>query len=273
MSRARDMAPDRIVFAECAHYLEHPPRTVRAGTAEIYLDPKAFSAFGRGGGNVALYERTHAALRERYEALQPEALLDIGTGEGLGLLPALTPAVGRVDVVEPSTTRIDVVRAGLAERRIPHRAFATTMSDFMARTDETDDRWELVQETFAMLSLPAHERADTLRWLRERTSRLILVEFDVPRAEHPLHPDWFRYVVTRYEAGMAEYPGAHNLVRQGFLAPVLLGTLRPAEDKVHFEQTIDDWCDDLAAAGFALDGEPRRVSDFWWGAAYLIEAK
>ncbi len=273
VARARDLEPGRIVFDECARYLESLRSAGRAGTAEIYLDAEAFSAFGRGGGNVPLYERTHALLRERYEELKPEALLDIGTGEGLGLLPALSPAVGRVDVVEPSTTRIDVVRAALAERGLPHRAFATTMADFIAAVDGTDDRWDLVQETFAMLSLPADERAGTFRWLRERTSRLVLVEFDVPRAEHPLHPDWYRYVLSRYEAGMAEYPEPYNLVRQGFLAPVLLGTLRPSEDKVHYEQTVDDWCRDLAEAGFALDGEPRHVSDFWWGEAFLIEAK
>jgi hypothetical protein len=269
------LQPDSIVFDECAHYIRGRDSSHTAGTAEVYVSPEAFSAFGRGGGNVALYRRTHTALRERYRQLRPATVLDIGTGEGLGLLPALSADVGRVDVLEPSAARIAVVRAALEQRGHPHRAFEATMAEFMASADDRRDpadRWDLVQETFAMLSLPVSERTAALRWLRTRASRLILAEFDVPRAEHPLHPDWYRYVLSRYESGMAEYPNPYNLVRQEFLAPVLLGTLRPTEDKIHYEQTVRDWGRDLAQAGFTVDGEPRRISEFWWGDAYLIEA-
>ncbi|GAB3496191.1 class I SAM-dependent methyltransferase [Amycolatopsis cihanbeyliensis] len=270
ITAASRQEPARVVFAECAHYLAGLGSAGAADTAEVYISPEAFSAFGRGGGNVELYRRTHEALTARYRELRPAALLDIGTGEGLGLLPSLTGDVGRVDVVEPSGPRLAVTAKALAERDIEHRTFEETMATFMAQVG-AGERWDLAQETFAMLSLPSAERPATLRWLRERASRLVLVEFDVPRAEHALHPDWFDYVVTRYEAGMAEYPEPHNLVRQGFLAPVLLGTLRPDEDKVHHEQTAADWCRDLIEAGFTPEGEPRKVADFWWGEAYLIE--
>lgn len=268
--------PDRLVFGECAYYLAQLVDAKVADTTDVYFSPQAFSAFGRGGGNVELYQRTHQALRERYQSWQPASLLDVGTGEGLGVLPALTEHVGRIDVLEPSSPRLAVVRRVLAERGLTYRAINQTIAEFIAAAEQKPDsldRWDLVQETFAMLSIPAPERIFALRWLRERTRRLVLVEFDIPLAEHALHPKWFDYVVSRYEVGMGEYPGAYNLVRQGFLVPVLLGTLRPGADKVHYEQTIHDWVHDLSVAGFSVPTDPEWVTGFWWGNAYLIEAE
>ena len=265
-------APERQVLRECAHYLERA--TGDADTTDVYISPDAFSAFARGGGNVGLYQRTHAALRARYAALRPTSLLDVGTGEGLALLPALPDTIGRVDVLEPSAPRLDVVRSELARRGVHHRAINTTIEDFVAAGEaDPDNTWDLVQETFAMLAVPAPERVPALRWLRPLTKRVILVEFDVPRVGHALHPDWFNYVVTRYEVGLAEYPGDHNLVRQGFLVPVFLGTLRPTEDRVHFEQPVEDWLHDLRAAGFEAAREPEFLAEYWWGDAFLIEAR
>lgn len=273
---ARQQEPDRLVFSECAYHLAQLADSKVAETADIYFSPQAFSAFGRGGGNVELYRRTHQALRERYRSWQPGALLDVGTGEGLGVLPALTEHVGRIDVLEPSAPRLAVATVALAERGLTYRAINQTIAEFIAAAEREPDplnQWDLVQETFAMLSIPAPERIPTLRWLRERTPRMVLVEFDVPLAEHTLHPEWFEYVLSRYEVGMGEYPGKYNLVRQGFLVPVLLGTLRPGSDKVHYEQTIRGWVHDLGIAGFSVPTDPTWVADFWWGEAYLIEAE
>ncbi|AHH95930.1 hypothetical protein [Kutzneria albida] len=262
--RAHEADPGSLVFAECLRYL------VAEDRAEVYSAPEAFTAFVHGGGNVPLYEATRRALAERYRRYRPDSLLDLGTGEGLALLPALTGQVGRVDVLEPAAARLAVTAAGLTARGLPFRAFEQRMDQFLADPPEAA-RWDLVQETFAMLSIPADERVATLSWLRERTERLLLVEFDVPRTAHPLEPSWFERVLTRYELGLAEYPGAGNLVRQGFLVPVLLDALRPGTDRLHTEQGVADWTADLLAAGFRV-AEPEALYDYWWATAYLLEA-
>ncbi len=77
--------------------------------------PRRFAAFIRGGGNVPLYRETSAALAGQY----PEApfdLLDIGAGDGLALLPALTPAVGEVTVAEPAAPLLGRCSAALSAR-------------------------------------------------------------------------------------------------------------------------------------------------------------
>lgn len=83
-------------------------------------------------------------------------------------------------------------------------------------------------------------------------------------------PEWFRYVVTRYEEGLAEYDGGGDLVAQEFLMPMMFGYVDPAVS--HHEQPVSSWVADLRAAGFADIEEPVPLYDYWWASAYLLEA-
>lgn len=264
--RASRLDPDRVVYAESARYLTR----LETGTAiDVYATPEAFTAFASGGGNVGLYRATHHALRDEYAAHHPYRLLDIGTGEGHGLLPALTSEVGHVDFVEPSVPRGEIVAAELSRRGVSHRAYPMTAQELTRLADVGP--WDLTQETFAMLALGRQDRLRLFSWLRPRTKRLMIVEFDVPEPGTGLTAAWFRYVVERYERGLREYDRDRDLVAQGFLIPVLLGVLGDASHQQHHEQPIARWLEDLTTAGFQPD-PPRHLYDYWWGPAYLITA-
>lgn len=264
--RASRLDPDRVVYAETARYLAR----LETDTAiDVYATPEAFTAFASGGGNVGLYQATHRALRDEYAAHHPYRLLDIGTGEGHGLLPALTSDVGHVDFVEPSVPRGELVAAELSRRGVSHRAYPMTAQELTRLADVGP--WDLTQETFAMLALSRQDRLRLFRWLRPRTKRLMIVEFDVPEPGTGLSAAWFRYVVERYERGLREYDRDRDLVAQGFLIPVLLGVLGDAGHQQHHEQPIARWLADLTAAGFQPD-PPTHLYDYWWGPVYLVTA-
>src|ERR1700748_3613072 len=75
--------------------------------ANAYDAPRAFEAFIRGGGNVALYSATRDMLARVYDRYRPARLIDLGAGDGMALLPALAAASHRpreVDIVEPNAT-------------------------------------------------------------------------------------------------------------------------------------------------------------------------
>ncbi len=264
--RASRLDPDRVVYAESARYLTR----LETGTAtDVYATPEAFTAFVSGGGNVGLYRATHRALRDEYAAHHPYRLLDIGTGEGHGLLPALTSEVGHVDVVEPSVPRGEIVAAELSRRGVSHRAYPMTAQELTRLADVGP--WDLAQETFAMLALARQDRLRLFGWLRPRTKRLAIVEFDVPEPGTGLPAAWFRYVLERYERGLREYDRDRDLVAQGFLIPVLLGVLGDASHQQHHEQPIARWLEDLTTVGFQPD-PPKHLYDYWWGPAYLVTA-
>lgn len=255
---AASLAPDRVLYAETARYLRSD------GSEDVYRTPEAFTAFATGGGNVGLYRAAHEALRAAYAGQSSLRLLDIGTGEGHGLLPALTPDVASVDVVEPSSQRLAIVTAELERRSIPHRAHVGTVQEFMARGDAGP--WDLVQETFALLAVPREERIALFKWLRERTKQVAFIEFDVPDLGDG--PAWFRHLCEVYERGIREYDENSDLVVQGFLVPVFLDALR---GQLHTEQPIARWVEDLVEAGFQVE-EPQWVFDYWWAPAYVLRA-
>jgi len=120
------------------------------------------------------------------------------------------------------------------------------------------------------LTLSRADRVDLFTWLRPRAALLALIEFDVPELGHGLEPARFRYLIEAYERGLREYDGDRELVAQGFLVPVLLGTLAET-DQAHSEQPIERWVRDLIAAHFKPE-QPRRIHDYWWAPAYLITA-
>jgi SAM-dependent methyltransferase len=196
-------------------------------------------------------------------------LLDIGCGEGHALLPALTAemkTVAEVDAVEPSRQRLAVVTAELGRRGIKYRAHPCTVQEFTTRAGA--GRWDLVQETFALLTLSSADRMDLFTWLRPRTARLALIEFDVPELGHGLEPARFRYLIEAYERGLREYDSDRELVAQGILVPVLLGTLSET-DQAHSEQPIERWVLDLKAAHSSRSNHHRKRWLSTWVVGFL----
>lgn len=265
--------PDSALYAEIAHYLARAHGDPAECGARVYDSAAAFTAFARGGGNVGLYRATHQALRSCYAGHPELRLLDLGTGEGHALLPALTPEVAvrvaEAELVEPAEDRLSLVVAELRRREIACRAHATTVQEFITRTDA--GAWDLAQETFALLTLSRSERAELFRWLRPRAGGLAFVEFDVPDLGAGLCPRWFRYMTERYERGIQEYDTDRELVAQSFLIPVLLSTLGDDGGQRHHEQPIERWSADLAEAGFTPE-PPQLIFDYWWAPAYLLRA-
>ncbi|HWD04508.1 MAG TPA: class I SAM-dependent methyltransferase [Amycolatopsis sp.] len=234
------------------------------GTGSVYDQPAAFTAFIRGGGNVELYTRLSAALAAVYERDRPDALLDLGCGDGLAIAPALAQSAfrpSRIDLVEPSAALLSTVAVPGAHR---HESTAQT---FLAEHGST---WNLVQSTFALQSIPPTERVDVLRELRHRTENLVLAEFDIPALAEGSRA-FLHSLVTRYERGLAEYGSAASLVAQGFLLPVLLGAAAGTA-RTNWEQPGTAWISQLETAGFGTV-TVVPLADYWWSPAVLITAR
>ncbi|MFD9889610.1 class I SAM-dependent methyltransferase [Amycolatopsis sp. NPDC059027] len=254
--------------AEAGSLLAAELRTYLGGetAGPVYEQPRAFTTFIRGGGNVELYRRLSAELAARYDAQQPKALLDLGCGDGLAVVPALAQARHspmRVDLVEPSGALLEAARRRLV--REVHTWEATAQS-FLGHENP---RWDLTQSTFALQSIPPAERAGVLRVLRPRTAKLVIAEFDVPEYVEG-SPEHLRSLVTRYERGVAEYGTDASLVAQGFLLPVLLG-LVTAKERTNWEHPAATWVTQLTEAGYT-DVEVEPLADYWWSPAVLVTA-
>ncbi|WP_284743452.1 class I SAM-dependent methyltransferase [Amycolatopsis sp. RTGN1] len=235
------------------------------GSASVYDQPGAFTAFIRGGGNVGLYRALSAALAARYDEAKPESLLDLGCGDGLAVVPALEQAnhvPSRIDLVEPSAALLE----GVHERVPSAQCWQSTAQEFLARDDLG---WDFVQSTFALQSIEPDQRAEVLRTLQLRTGTLLLAEFDVPEYVEG-SPEHLRSLVERYEQGVAEYGEDASLVAQGFLLPVLLGIV-DGHERTNWEHPAAGWVAQLETAGFTEVGvEP--LAGYWWSPAVLITA-
>jgi ubiquinone/menaquinone biosynthesis C-methylase UbiE len=235
------------------------------GSAAVYDQPEAFTAFIRGGGNVELYRRLSEELAARYDTAKPESLLDLGCGDGLAVVPALEQAMhvpSRIDLVEPSAALLE----GVHERVPSAQCWQSTVQEFLARDDLG---WDFAQSTFALQSIEPAQRAEVLRALQQRAGTLVLAEFDVPEYVEG-SPEHFRSLVVRYERGVAEYGEDASLVAQGFLLPVLLGIVS-GQERTNWEHPAATWAEQLRTAGFTDVGvEP--LADYWWSPAVLITA-
>jgi hypothetical protein len=265
-ARAAERAPASRVCREAARYLA---RVRDDGLRNVYVAPEAFAAFIRGGGNRALYERLSAELRAAYAERPGAALLDIGAGDGLALLPALSEAITSVTLVEPSAAMLATCAAGVAARGVRCESIGATVQAALSRL--AGRRWGIAQATFSLHNLAPDERAALWPELRGVADRLMIAEFDVPRFDAALSPAHIRHVIERYERGLAEYDGDGGVVAQGFLLPVMCGYFDPTASRSTYEQPIADWIAELTAGGFAsVTAHP--LYEYWWAPAVLLDA-
>lgn len=240
----------------------------------VYATPAGFEAFIDGGGNIPLYRSVSAALAELYEEHQATSLLDIGSGNGRALVPALEASAhspARVQLVEPSEALLEEALSQLATR-VPAAEVRSVPTNVQKFVDQLplDANWTVAQSTFALHTLPPEERTAALARLRPHVGVLAIVEFDVP--DHTVGgPEHLAFLAETYERGLAEYDGDRDLVAQGFLMPVLVGQLRPGAERVTWEQSADRWESQLREAGYERISV-RPVSDYWSSPAFLLRA-
>ncbi len=232
----------------------------------VYDQPAAFTAFIRGGGNIALYDAVSAALAGQYERLGVTSLVDLGCGDGRALIPALRAAKGTapaVTLVEPSRALLDAALAGLPTGTIAH---ATDASTFAAALTT---RFDLVQSTFALHALPPDERSAVLTAVRGHVSHLVLAEFDHPGED----ADRLTFLADTYEQGLAEYDDTdRDLVAQGFLMPVLTGQLTPGARRSTWEQPATAWAEQVESCGYR-NVVIESLCDYWSSPALLLTAE
>jgi hypothetical protein len=267
--------PVSRVLAESVRYLT---RVIEQGKAGVYVDGSAFAAFVRGGSNIALYTAVSFLLRMLYAGYEagPDGLrlLDIGVGDGMALLPALTDDVtfGRLDVVEPSAALLVATTAALDQRGITYHATNTTIQQFIESDVGQHGYWDIIQATWSLQSVPPEQRAAVFAWCRDHGDRLMIAEFDVPDFADMFVPERVRYIVMHYERGLLEYLDDDGHVAQGFLMPVLFGYFDRGAARTNWEGPVQGWVDDLRAAGFE-DVRTRKIADYFWADAVLIGAR
>ncbi|MBN1201874.1 MAG: class I SAM-dependent methyltransferase [Anaerolineae bacterium] len=264
--RAADLEADNLVYTHAVTYLQ---RVLDQGKAGVYVDGEAFAAFIRGGGNVGLYAAASSALKAVYGQYEALSLLDVGVGDGLALLPALTDAVTHLGLVEPSEAMLARTCAALEKRGIAYHAANTTIQHYIQAGAST---WDVIQATWSLQSLPPAERPPVFAWMRQHGARLLIAEFDVPDFADLFAPERARYIVAHYENGLAEYADDGGLVAQGFLMPVLFGCFDRSAARTNYEGPIQGWIDDLRAAGFTTV-DKRLLFRYFWADSYLIDAR
>ncbi len=273
--------PESRVYAQAAIYLE---RARAQGKTNVYVNGDAFAAFIRGGGNVGLYAAASDTLRAIYQSYAALSLLDIGVGDGMALLPALTANLTRLDLIEPSAAMLARTTAALDARGIDYRAANTSLQAFMP---QPAGQWDIVQATWSLQSVPPGERPAVFDWLRAHGQRTLIAEFDVPAMGDSFEPERVTTITGRYERGLAEYDTdgeravaqaehsvaqAEHSVAQGFLMPVLFGYFDRTAARTNWEGPLQGWVDALHAAGFTRV-ETHKLFAYFWADAYLIDAR
>lgn len=253
---------DRLATVICDHLADDAHEGV-------YVDPEGFRRFISGGGNVPLYRATSATLARQYPA-HDARLLDIGTGDGRAVIPAVAEHGGalQIDAIEPSDPLREALSAAVAGGPHQWRVHGGGLEDFVSAADGT---WDVAEATFALHNLPPERLRVALGALRPRIGRLVIVEFDVPAFADQRDPARIAYLVDRYRDGIAEYPDDPIVIR-GFLVPVLLGGIDPTTIQTTWERPASQWVADLEASGFR-DVVVEPVSPYWWGPAVAIVAR
>lgn len=264
--KAARLEPASPVFVEGAKYLD---RVREKGKTGVYVNGEAFSVFVRGGGNVELYAAVSRELRAIYQFYETLDLLDIGVGDGLALLPALTRNILHLDIVEPSEAMLAQTELALKEWDMSYHAYHDTIQDFITLDA---GEWDIIQATWSLQSIHPDERPAVFAWCREHGKRLLLAEFDVPNFTDQYAPERVIYILDHYWNGLTEYAEEGSIVAQGFLMPVMFGYFDRGASRTNYEGPIQSWVDGIRAAGFN-NVEARPLFSYWWADAYLIDAQ
>jgi hypothetical protein len=264
-SKSRLLDPQSRVYAAAQTYLQ---RILIDGKQSVYINGTAFGAFIRGGGNQRLYRATSAALQSVYREYTSLRLLEIGVGDGLAFIPAFTPNIQHVTLIEPSEAMLNKTRAAIQALGVEHEAFVGTLQNFISQ--QATFNADLAQATFSLESITPTERQTIFSWLKNAVKRLLIVEFDVP--QFATLREQARFVVEQYEKGLAQYADDPTaLVAQGFLLPVLFGYFDPSGARTNYEQPITHWITELQHAGFTTV-QKHYLDNYWWSPAYLLDA-
>jgi len=257
-SLANDLAGQSELGAALAAHL-----AARAD-GSVYDDPAAFQAFIGGGGNVELYHAVSAALTGLYDRHRPARVLDIGSGDGRAVRPALAASVhspAELTLVEPAEA--------LARKLSGGSVHTTSIQSYLAGLAE-DAAFDLIESTFALHALAPDERDGVLADLAHRGGVLALAEFDVPALDHGSEAH-LEFLAESYARGLAEYDGDRDLVAAGFLMPVLTGQLAPGAVRSTWEQPAECWAEQVERAGFT-EVQLAPLADYWWSPAFLLTA-
>jgi hypothetical protein len=280
VAAAQSIAGEGELYAQAARWLA---KVAQGGETQAYLDADAFTAFIRGGGNIALYDAVESLVAAAWDDHRPHTILDIGPGDGKVIAGALhrTHLQPRTtfDLVEPAVNLLPKAVEQISQHtpQVEVRGFNGTIQSFMAEAPATA-RWELCQATWSLQNLSPTERVPLFRWLRERCAMLLMAEFDVQTEMYPLlSPERIRLIHDKYVAGIAEYtgkmdPALEEWVKQGFLMPILFGYFRSGAGRSTCEQTIGEWTAEIAAGGFR-DVQRKLIYPYWWADAYLLTAQ
>lgn len=233
---------------------------------DVYATPAGFQAFIDNASNVELYDATIGHLRAIHHRVRPASVVDVGCGDGRVTVSVLADGVSEIHLVEPSGEMLSqaVGRAGWPVAPTAHH---TDLAGFVASLAAAA-RFDLVQSTFAMHTVPSDERIELAAGLRPHLDRLVIVEFDVP-AFADRSREHARYAVDRYRTGVAEYV-SHPTAIEGFLMPVLLGQFEPDGVRHTYEGPAQQWRRDLERAGYGVSIE--AFHPYWWGPTVCIEA-
>ncbi|MBM4342367.1 MAG: class I SAM-dependent methyltransferase [Deltaproteobacteria bacterium] len=265
--QAAAVHPEPLAIAAAAHLRQ----VVARGSVDVYASPDGFAAFIRAGGNVPLYRETSAAYAEALRQHRALPALDLGTGDGRALLPALEQVSARVVAVEPSAALAGELRARADARTLAVEVLEATAQAITRDPALRSARFGLCASTFALQSLPRADRMQVLGWLRDHCRTLAIAEFDAPDLSPPYADDTLRDLVARYRRGVAEYAACPEPAVSGFLMPVLFGYFAAGRSRTVWEQPVGAWISDLRAAGF-LRVRSRPLFPYWWAEAHWITA-
>lgn len=258
--------PNSPVLQHSVTYLN---RVASQGKTGVYISGDAFSAFIRGGGNVQLYQAINDALRRIYQEYETLTIFDVGVGDGLALLPALTSNITRLDILEPSEAMLTHTAAELKHWNINFHAYQNTIQQFIQSGTET---WDVIQATWSLQSIHPDERPAIFEWAHQHGKRLLVAEFDVPNYTELYEPARVEFILTRYEKGLTEYADDGGLVAQGFLMPVMFGYFDQSASRTNYEGPIESWVNTIQAAGFR-DIRVEPLYAYWWANSLLIDAR
>ena len=264
--KASAAQPESLFYQQAELFLQD---VVQKKSSDVYASPEGFEAFIRGGGNIPLYTNTSAQLNQIYTEDKPSTVLDIGVGDGHALLPALSPAIERLDCVEPSAAMLTSLGQKLEAHSLESHLHPMTWQAFRDSLS-ADQRWQMIQMTFSAHTFLPEDRSELFGWCAEKGTQLVIVEFDVPVFGDMLSAEVIGYYVEKYELGLAEYRD-QEIVMQRFLMPVFFGNFAHDSQRLTFEQPAANWQAEVQNAGFSTI-QKVPVYDYWWGPAFLLKA-